>query len=150
MLRRHFPPAPTVSDGGSDELGILGAEFAGDLGAFAFAVHVDAAGVDGVGLTSPGDHLADGFVVGVAELLGLGMDAKQNIVFTEALTAQGFANGINFVAGGAVVFGETEDEADLLGGVSGASGGDGARGFDGVADGGAAEFKFGFGGGTEQ
>ena len=139
-LGGHEPGAPTVSDSGCDKLGVGHGELHGDFGAFPFAEHVYAAGVDGVGFARPGDEFLDGLMVGGSEFAGLGGGGKENVLGGEALAEEALADGEEVVAGGGVVLLEAENEAQLRGGVG--------RRFDDVLDdgfaGGVLEFALGF------
>jgi hypothetical protein len=64
QLGRHGPPAPTVGDGGGDEIRVRHSEFTSHQAARAFAIHIDAAGVDGISFFRPCEQLLDWHEIG--------------------------------------------------------------------------------------
>src|SRR3984885_12426973 len=88
-------------------------EFGRDLGAFALAVHVHAAGIDRIGLLRPVDQLLQWLVILRSEFPPLRRSRQQNVMLDDSLPPQGLAHRKHIVSVGRIVLLEAQDQADL-------------------------------------
>ena len=144
QLAGHGPPAPTVSDGRSHEMRVPHSEVTGHVAARAFAIHVNAPGVDGISPFRPREQLLDWLVIGLSEpsAWALRTNRQKHILIAQSQPSERLANRKDVCAGRGSMFLEAKDYAHLPRRIDGVRGRDVSRGFYYVAENGFTGFVF--------